>query len=132
MEVDEIWEFVYAKRKNLPGAKNPPRVAGDVWTWVAICADTRLIPSWRIGDRTAETAMDFMEDLRTRLAHRVQLTSDGHTPPYLPAVEKAFGADIDYAMLVRLCGTSAAGCGRLGTSSNSSTWQAKPMPEIQK
>ncbi len=103
IEVDEIWEFVYAKRKNVPRAKAAPPEAGDVWTWVAICADTKLIPSWRVGDRSGETAIDFMDDLRSRLANRVQLTSDGHGP-YLEAVEGAFGGDVDYAMLVKLYG----------------------------
>ena len=97
VEVDEIWEFVYAKAKSAP-----PR-AGDVWTWVAICADTKLVPSWRIGDRSGETALDFMDDLRGRLANRVQLTSDGHKA-YLEAVEGAFGGDMDSAMLVKLYG----------------------------
>ena len=76
---------------------------GDVWTWVAIDADTKLVPSWRIGDRTGDTAIEFMDDLRSRMANRIQLTSDGHKA-YLEAVEGAFGGDVDYAQLVKLYG----------------------------
>ena len=101
--MDEIWSFVYAKEKNVPRAKNAPPEAGDVWTWTAICADTKLVPSWRIGDRSSATAIEFLDDLRARLANRVQLTSDGHRA-YLDAVEGAFGGDVDYAMLVKLYG----------------------------
>ena len=103
IEVDEIWEFVYAKARNVPRAKNAPPMAGDVWTWTAICADTKLVPSCRVGDRSSETGLDFMDDLRSRLANRVQLTSDGHRA-YLEAIEGAFGGDIDYAILVKLYG----------------------------
>jgi len=103
IEVDEIWEFVYAKEKNVSRAISAPEEAGDVWTWVAICADSKLVPSWRIGDRTSATGIEFMDDLRGRLANRVQLTSDGHKA-YLRAVEGAFGGDVDYAMLVKMYG----------------------------
>ena len=103
IQVDEVWSFVYAKAKNAPRAVNPPRSAGDVWTWTAICADTKLIPSWRVGDRSGATAIEFMDDLRYRLANRMQLTSDGHKA-YLEAVEGAFGANVDYAMLVKMYG----------------------------
>lgn len=105
VEVDEIWSFVYAKEKNVPVAKNPPQAAGDVWTWTAIDPDTKLAISWRVGDRTADTANEFMKDLRSRLANRVQLTSDGHNP-YLEAVEGAFGSKVDFAMLVKIYGTT--------------------------
>lgn len=101
IEVDEIWSFVYAKEKNVERAKKAPRGAGDVWTWVATCPETKLVPSWRIGDRTLDTAATFMKDLQSRLAHRVQLTSDGHKA-YLEAVEEAFGCDVDYAMLQKI------------------------------
>ena len=77
---------------------------GDVWTWTAICADTKLVPSWLLGHRDAESAHVFMQDLAGRLSNRVQLTTDGHKP-YLQAVEDAFGAGIDYAMLVKLYGS---------------------------
>lgn len=97
IQCDEIWSFVYAKEKNVPRAKSAPPEAGDVWTWTAMCADTKLVPSWRLGDRSGATAAEFIADLRNRLANRVQLTTDGHRA-YLEAVEKAFGADVDYAM----------------------------------
>ncbi|MCY4484123.1 MAG: helix-turn-helix domain-containing protein [Spirochaetaceae bacterium] len=106
LEVDEAWSFVYAKQKNVARAKSAPAEAGDVWTWTAICADTKLIPSWRVGDRSAATAVDFMDDLRKRLRNRVQLSSDGHRP-YLIAVEEAFGGDVDYAMIVKEYGNPA-------------------------
>lgn len=106
MEVDEIWAFVYAKERNVPRAKSAPVDAGDVWTWTAICADTKLVPVWRVGDRSGETAIDLMDDLRSRLAHRVQLTTDGHKA-YLEAVEGAFGGDVDYAQLIKLYGSHA-------------------------
>ena len=93
IQVDEIWAFIYAKEKNVARAKAAPADAGDVWTWTAICADTKIVPSWRVGDRSGETAIDFMDDLRSRLANRVQLTSDGHRA-YLEAVEGAFGGDV--------------------------------------
>lgn len=105
IQVDEIWSFVYAKQKNVEAAKAAPADAGDVWTWTAICADTKLVPSWIVGDRSGETAIDFMDDLRKRLANRVQLSSDGHKP-YLEAVEGAFGGDIDYAVIHKLYGTT--------------------------
>ncbi len=108
VQVDEIWAFVYAKQKNVPLAKNAPPNAGDVWTWTAIDADTKLIPSWFVGGRDSDAAMIFMEDLASRLANRVQLTSDGHRA-YLEAVEGAFGSDVDYAMLVKLYGPSGEG-----------------------
>ncbi len=103
VQCDEIWSFIYAKAKNVPRAKKAPPEAGDVWTWTAICADTKLVPSWRLGDRSGATALDFMDDLKGRLANRVQLTTDGHRA-YLEAVEEAFGADVDYAMLIKLYG----------------------------
>ena len=103
IEVDEIWSFVYAKAKNVPRAKNAPPEAGDVWTWVAIDADMKLVPTWRIGDRTGMTAIDLMDDLRARVENRVQLTTKGHGA-YLEAVEGAVGGDVDYAMLIKLFG----------------------------
>ena len=103
VQADEIWSFIYAKEKNVPRAKAAPPDAGDVWTWVALCADTKLIPTWRIGDRSGMTAIDLMDDLRRRLAHRVQLTTDGHAA-YFEAVEGAFGGDVDYAQLIKLYG----------------------------
>ncbi len=110
VQVDEIWASVYAKAKNVAGAKAAPEGAGDAWTWMAIDADAKLIPSFYVGSRDADAAHHFIGDLALRLANRVQLTSDGHKP-YLEAVEQAFGADIDYAMLVKHYG-DAPGAGR--------------------
>ena len=104
IQVDEIWSFIYAKEKNVARAKSAPPEAGDVWTWTAIDAETKLVPSWRVGDRSGETAIDFIDDLRSRLANRVQLTSDGHKA-YLEAIEGAFGGDVDYAQLIKLYGS---------------------------
>ena len=104
IQVDEIWSFVYVKQRNVVRAKAAPPEAGDVWTWTAIDADTKLVPSWRVGDRSGETAIDFMDDLRARLANRVQITSDGHKA-YLEAVEGAFGGDVDYAQLIKMYGS---------------------------
>src|SRR5947209_3480 len=105
IQVDEIWAFVHCKQKNVATAKSAPVNAGDVWTWTAIDADTKLIPSWFVGGRDSDAAIIFMDDLASRLANRMQLTSDGHRA-YLEAVEGAFGGDIDYAMLVKLYGQS--------------------------
>jgi IS1 family transposase len=108
VQVDEIWSFVYAKDKNVPTAKAAPDGAGSVWTWTALCADTKLVPSFWVGGRDAYAANVFIRDLAERLASRVQLTSDGHKP-YLDAVERAFGNDIDYAMLVKHYGPAPDG-----------------------
>lgn len=108
LQLDEIWSFVYAKQKNVPRARSAPPDAGDVWTWVAIDAETKLVPSWRVGDRSSETAIDFTDDLASRLANRVQITTDGHKA-YLEAIEGSFGADVDYAMLVKIYGADPAG-----------------------
>ena len=105
IQVDEAWAFVYAKQKNVADAKAAPAGAGDVWTWVAFDADTKFVASYFVGGRDGECAMWFIDDLRARLANRVQLTSDGHKA-YLEAVEGAFGADVDYAQLVKIYGAS--------------------------
>ncbi|RVD55783.1 DDE domain-containing protein [Mesorhizobium sp. M2D.F.Ca.ET.185.01.1.1] len=105
IQVDEIWSFTYAKEKNVRAAKAAPEWAGDTWTWTAIDADTKLVMSWLVGGRDSEYAMAFIDDLSRRLNNRVQLTSDGHRA-YLEAVEGAFGGDVDYAMLVKIYGTS--------------------------
>lgn len=104
VQVDEIWSFTYAKQKNVATAKAAPADAGDTWTWTAIEADTKLIVSYFVGGRDGECAMWFMDDLASRLANRVQLTSDGHKA-YLEAVEGAFGCDVDYAILNKIYGT---------------------------
>lgn len=105
VQVDEIWSFTYAKQKNVRTAKAAPAGAGDTWSWTAIDADSKLILSWLVGGRDGEYALAFMDDLRGRLANRVQLTSDGHRA-YLEAVEGAFGADIDYAQLIKIYGAA--------------------------
>jgi IS1 family transposase len=107
IQCDEIWQFCYAKEKNVPAEKVGQFGFGDVWTWVAMCADTKLIAAWALGTRGAGTAYEFMHDLAGRLANRVQLTTDGHRV-YLNAVESAFGSDIDYAMLVKIYGHDSA------------------------
>jgi len=106
VQVDEIWSFVYAKAKNVP--ENKQGEAGDVWTWTALDADTKLMMSWLIGNRDLECAKSFMQDVKSRLANRVQLTSDGHKA-YLQAVEDAFGNDVDYAQLVKIYGETVEG-----------------------
>ena len=106
VQVDEIWSFVYAKQRNVPEGKEGE--AGDIWTRTAICADTKLVPSWLVGSRDTDCATRFICDLSKRLANRVQLTSDGHRP-YLEAVEAGFGAGVDYAVLLKLYGQPVEG-----------------------
>ena len=101
IQCDEIWSFCFAKDKNLPEELRGQFGFGSVWTWTALCADTKLMISWLVGERSAVYAEKFMSDVAARLAHRVQLTTDGHKP-YLQAVEGAFGSEIDYAMLEKL------------------------------
>ena len=110
VQCDEIWSFCYAKGKNVATAKAAPDGAGDVWTWTAIDRDHKMILSFEVGDRSGATAIEFMDDLRARLANRVQLTTDGHKA-YLEAVEGAFGGDVDYAMLIKLYGEASGAKG---------------------
>jgi IS1 family transposase len=130
IQADEIWSFVGCKQKNVTMAKvEKDGICGDVWTWVAIDADTKLIPSWMIGQRDASTARAFVEDLASRLANRVQLTTDG-LKLYLNAVKSAFGYDVDYAMLIKIYGeidsegqrryspATCIGCETYGVSGN--------------
>lgn len=107
VQLDEIWSFCYSKQKNVPDDKRGLFGYGDVWTWTAIDADTKLVVSWMVGDRDGHTASVFVRDLADRLDGRVQLTTDGHKP-YLAAIEGAFGADIDYAMLIKLYGNEGS------------------------
>lgn len=111
VQCDEIWSFCYAKAKNVAGAKSAPEGAGDLWTWTALDADTKLIIGYLCGGRDADYANDFMQDVASRLAGRVQMTTDGHKA-YLEAVEGAFGADIDYAMLIKQYGEPIGAVGR--------------------
>ncbi len=109
IECDEIWSFCYSKAKNVPEEHEGEFGYGDVWTWVAIDADTKLVPSWLVGERTTTDAYVFLSDLKSRLRHRVQMATDGHRP-YLTVVEPLFGSDgIDYAMLHKLYGKDAEG-----------------------
>jgi IS1 family transposase len=110
VQCDEIWSFSYAKQKNVKFAKAAPESAGDVWTWTAIDADSKLIVSWHVGDRSQHTGISFMGDLKARLANRVQLTTDGHKA-YLKAVS-VVDFDADYAMLNKIFATDYAGAGR--------------------
>lgn len=103
IQCDEVWAFCYSKQKNVTSAKAAPEGAGDVWTWTALEATSKLLVSYMVGGRDSEYAMALMDDLRSRLATRVQLTTDGHRA-YLNAVEEAFGDDIDYAQLIKLYG----------------------------
>jgi IS1 family transposase len=103
LQCDEIWSFVYSKDKNVPEAHKGQFGYGDVWTFTAIDADTKLVPSWLVGQRTVDCAKEFVIDLRNRLSNRIQITTDGHKM-YLEAVEGAFGSEVDFGMLVKLYG----------------------------
>ncbi|UWR21503.1 IS1 family transposase [Sulfitobacter sp. S190] len=103
VQADEIWAFCYAKAKNVEGAKAAPSEAGDIWTWTAMDRDSKLMISYTVGDRSQNTAREFMFDLAGRLATRIQLTTDGHGG-YLKAVTDAFSGDVDYAMLIKQYG----------------------------
>ena len=105
LQVDEIWAFCYAKDKNVPKNKKGKFGYGDVWTLTALCADSKLVPSWRIGRRDLLNATLFMKDLAGRLKNKVQLTTDGHRM-YLDAVENAFGGEVDFSQLIKLYGPS--------------------------
>src|SRR5665213_1185289 len=107
-ECDEIWNFVYAKQKNVPDEHKGEYGYGDVWTWTAICADTKLIPSWFVGQRTADDGYLFMMDLRTRLKYRPQITTDG-LAAYASAIGFSFGAQVDWAVLQKVYRTDLAG-----------------------
>jgi IS1 family transposase len=109
IQCDEIWSFVGAKQRNVATAKGDPH--GDVWTWTALESDTKLMVSYFVGDRSGQSAICLMDDLRDRLSNRVQLTTDGHKA-YLEAVEGAFGGDVDYGMLVKIYGEAPGPKGR--------------------
>ena len=107
IQCDEIWNFCYAKDKNLPDSKRGEEGVGSMWTWTALCADTKLIVSWQLGARDAANAQMFMRDVSERLRHRVQLTTDGNRL-YVDAVEDNFMGDVDYAMLIKVYGNEAS------------------------
>jgi IS1 family transposase len=108
LQIDEIWGFVGAKAKDADPVLKAAGEAGDAWLWMATDAETKLVPCWHVGSRDSEAAHEFIDDLAGRLANRVQITTDGHRP-YLEAIEAAFGADVDYAMLVKIYGTAPEG-----------------------
>lgn len=111
IQCDEIWSFCYAKQRNVKAATAAPDEAGDVWTWTAIDADSKLMVSWLVGSRDSSAAVMFLRDLRDRLANSVQMTTDGHGA-YLEAMQAAFGDEIDYAMLIKVFGKQEGGPGR--------------------
>ncbi len=111
LQIDEIWGFVGAKQKNVSTMKAQVQDAGDAWLWLATDADTKLVPCWHIGGRDSSAAMEFIDDLASRLANRVQITTDGHKA-YLDAIDTAFGGEVDYAMLVKLYGQAPEGARR--------------------
>ncbi len=111
IQIDDIWAFVYAKQRQAPIEKWAAGEAGDIWTWTAIDADTKLVPTWLVGRRDGDAAMRFVCDFKARLANRIQLTSDG-LRFYAVAVEESFGIDVDYAQLVKHYGAAQAGPGR--------------------
>ncbi len=128
LEVDELWAFVYAKAKNVPAERAGEFGCGDVWTFTAIDADTKLMPSFLVGTRDAGCATEFMQDLASRLVNRVQLTTDGHKM-YLSAVEEGFQGQVDFAQLVKIYGAApegekryspaeCIGCERIGVTGN--------------
>jgi IS1 family transposase len=104
LQLDEMWSWIYCKEKHRTEdiAKEHPD-AGDIWLWTAIDADTKLVPCWTLGGRDAGVAKEFVDDLASRLRHRVQLTTDGHRP-YVEAIESAFGCEVDYSVLQKIYG----------------------------
>jgi IS1 family transposase len=111
IQCDEIWSFNYCKQRTVETTKAAPLDSGDVWTWTALDADTKLIVTYAVGDRTLSSARLFMEDLKERLSNRVQITADGHRA-YVEAIEGAFGEDVDFAQLVKLYGPTPSPPGR--------------------
>jgi IS1 family transposase len=101
IQCDEIWSFTYAKAKNVKGAKTAPQKAGDTWTWTALDSDSKLMVTWWVGGRDNNSGAQFLSDLQSRLADRIQLTSDGHHA-YLQCVPQIFGEDVDFAQLVKI------------------------------
>jgi len=132
IQADEIWRFVHAKQRNVPQDIGGQFGVGDVWTWTALCADTKLIASWYVRTRDADATWTFMRDLASRLKNRVQLTTDGHRA-YLDAVEAAFSGELDYAMLVKMYGTPPEGQRRYSPavclSSERTVVRGQPHPE---
>lgn len=111
IQCDEIWTFNYCKQRAVATAKSAPADAGDLWTWTGIDADSKLIVSYLVDDRSGQAAIELMDDLRSRLSNRVQITTDGHRA-YLEAVEGAFGSDVDYAQIIKMYGLTPSPAGR--------------------
>jgi IS1 family transposase len=111
IELDEIWSFCHTREKNLTPEKKGEEGYGDIWTFTAIDPDTKLVPCWRVGSRTAATARLFVNDLFSRLSNKVQITTDGYRP-YLEAVERTFGGEVDYAVVVKVYGETEAQSGK--------------------
>src|SRR5262249_32710118 len=132
LQLDELWQYCYAKAKNVPEQHRGEFGYGDVWTFTAIDADTKLVPCWLLGRRDAGCATAFVTDLASRLANRVQVTTDGHSM-YLSAVEEAFGGDVDYAQLIKRYETPREGEVRYSppvcVGATASTVQGNPDPE---
>jgi IS1 family transposase len=131
LQLDELWSFVEMKERNVPTERKGTGI-GDIWTWTAIDANTKLIPSWMVGDRSGDTARLFVCDLAKRRANRVQITTDGHRA-YVEAVEAGFGAAVDYAQLVKIYGQTAEGQKRysppqiIGTETHCCTGAPDPV-----
>ena len=132
VQCDEIWSFVYSKQKNVPENRKGDPGVGDTWTWVALDADNKLAVSWLVGGRDADYANAFMLDVADRLSSRVQLTTDGHMA-YLDAVEGAFGADVDFATLIKMYGPAPEGQRRYSPpvcrGTRKERWEGKPDPK---
>jgi hypothetical protein len=110
IQCDEIWTFNYCKQRTVAAAKVEPEDAGDLCTWTGIDADSKLIVSYLVSDRSGQAAIELMDDLRSRLSNRVQIITDGHRA-YLEAVEGAFGSDIDYAQVIKMYGPTPSPAG---------------------
>ena len=108
LQIDEIWGFVGSKAKNTSEDAKAAGTAGDAWLWLATDADTKLVPCWHVGGRDGGAAMEFIDDLASRLSNRVQITTDGHKA-YLDAIDTSFGGQVDYAMLIKLFGEPVGG-----------------------
>jgi IS1 family transposase len=127
LQLDELWTWIYCKAKTRTekiARANPD--AGDIWLWVAVCADTKLVPSWMLGQRDSQAARAFVDDLASRLQHRVQITSDGHLP-YLTAIENTFGEAVDYAVLTKIFGAPSEAEARRYSPGKCIGCESKPM-----
>jgi IS1 family transposase len=132
IECDEIWSFVYAKKRNVPAGKSDEFGYGDVWTWVALDSDTKLVPVWLIGNRNTEDASLFMNDVARRMASPIQLTTDGFRP-YLQAVRGAF-QEVDYGQIQKIYGSVSGGAGRYspGVCIGASRYPVSGNPDLEK